>query len=243
MMPHELSVCDLTKHYADVVALSGVSFSAAEGQIFGLLGRNGAGKTTAIECIVGLRKPDSGSIHVCGIDAVADSRKVRQIIGVQLQSTALQDKITPREALKLFASFYAQPADVASLIEQFGLAEKADAHFDTLSGGQRQSLALALALVNRPKVLFLDEPTAGLDAHSRRQLHQTIRQVRDEGRTVLLTTHNIQEAGDLCDRIAILETGRIAAEGTPGELIGRAAELGCPPSLEDVFIKLTGGGR
>ena len=242
-MPHDLSVRDLTKGYADVAALAGVSFSVAEGQIVGLLGRNGAGKTTAIECIVGLRKPDSGSIQVCGIDAIAEPRKVRQIIGVQLQSTALQDKITPREALKLFASFYPEPAEVGSLIERFGLVEKADAHFDTLSGGQRQSLALALALVNRPKVLFLDEPTAGLDAHSRRQLHQTIRQVRDEGRTVLLTTHNIQEAGDLCDCIAILETGKIVADGSPAELIGRAAELGCPPALEDVFIKLTSGGR
>jgi ABC-2 type transport system ATP-binding protein len=236
-----LIVKELAKHYGPVAALSGIGFRVAEAEIFGLLGRNGAGKTTAIECIVGLRRPDGGSIHIHGIDALADRGNARQLIGVQLQSTALQDKITPREALNLFASFYSKPASVPELLERFALGGKADSYFATLSGGQRQSLALALALVNQPRVLFLDEPTAGLDAQARRQLHQTIRQMRDEGRTVLLTTHNIAEAHDLCDRIAILHQGKIVAEGTPAELIGRSDRAG--GTLEDVFIELTGDGR
>jgi ABC-2 type transport system ATP-binding protein len=242
-MPDALIVNELAKRYGTFLALSGVSFSVTQGHIFGLLGRNGAGKTTAIECVVGLRNPDSGSVQICGIDARANPKKIKELIGVQLQSTALQDKITPREALKLFASFYKNPHDVQSLIVRFSLMEKADAHFDTLSGGQRQSLALALAMVNQPRLVFLDEPTAGLDAPARRQLHETIRQIRADGRTILLTTHNIEEARELCDQIAILNGGGIVAQGTPQELVSKADKLGCPQTLEDVFIKLTSGGR
>jgi ABC-2 type transport system ATP-binding protein len=223
-MANDVIANDLTKHYGPSLALAGVSFSVGAGEIFGLLGRNGAGKTTAIECIVGLRDCDSGSVQLCGVDALQNSRQASELIGVQLQDTALQDKVTPREALGLFASFYAHPAKVGDLIERFGLTEKADAAFDTLSGGQRQRLALALALVNQPRVLFLDEPTAGLDPQSRRQLHEMIRGMRDEGRTVVLSTHYIEEAENLCDRLAIIDRGKIVAEGKPEELIAAARE-------------------
>ena len=225
-MSDELIVSNLLKRYGNVVALNGISFTVAAGGIFGLLGKNGAGKTTAIESVIGLRDADSGDIHVCGLDARTQRKQIRRLIGVQLQSTALQDKITPREALELFASFYSEPAQIPALIERFGLSEKADAHFDTLSGGQRQRLALALAFVNQPRVLFLDEPTAGLDAQSRRELQEMIRQIRGEGRTVLLSTHDLDEAEALCDKIAIIDRGRIIAAGTPKELIAASGGLG-----------------
>jgi ABC-2 type transport system ATP-binding protein len=218
-MPDELAVCDLVKRYPGTAGLDGVSFTVGAGEIFGLLGKNGAGKTTAIECIIGLRSPDSGTIHIAGVDAIAHRAQGRQQIGVQLQSTALHDKITPREAISLFASFYRAPADPRSLIHQFDLTEKADAAFDTLSGGQRQRLALALAFVNQPRILFLDEPTAGLDAQSRRQLQQLIASTQKQGRTVVLTTHDIDEAQSLCDRVAIIDRGKIVASGTPQQLI------------------------
>jgi ABC-2 type transport system ATP-binding protein len=220
-MPEELIVHDLQKSYGDCVALAGASFAVAAGEIFGLLGKNGAGKTTAMECIVGLRRPDGGSVQLHGIDALAHPRRIRPHIGVQLQATALQDRITPRQALRLFACFYPRAAAVERLIERFDLGEKADAPFDRLSGGQRQRLALALAFVHQPPLLFLDEPTAGLDAQSRRQLHEQIVQMRDEGRAVLLTTHDIAEAEQLCDRVAILHQGKIIADAPPEELIAR----------------------
>jgi ABC-2 type transport system ATP-binding protein len=215
-------VRDLRKRYGDVEAVRGVSFEVAEGQILGLLGPNGAGKTSALECVIGLRRPDAGQIHLCGIDALAEPERVKQHLGAQLQATALQDKITPREAIDLFRAFYDQPASTGELIERFSLAEKADAPFDSLSGGQRQRLALALAFVNRPTVLFLDEPTTGLDPQSRRELHESIRRLRTEGKTVLMTTHYIEEAHDLCDRIAIIDGGRIVATDTPANLIANS---------------------
>jgi ABC-2 type transport system ATP-binding protein len=224
-MPNDLIVSGLLKKYGDVTALAGVSFSVAQGEIFGLLGKNGAGKTTAIECIVGLRRPDAGAVELCEIDALAFPNRTKEKIGVQLQATALQDKITPREALGLFASFYHRPADVGSLLERFSLNEKADEHYDTLSGGQRQRLALALAFVNQPRVVFLDEPTAGLDAQTRRQLHEDIRRLRADGSTVILTTHYIEEAHALCDRIGIIDQGKIVADATPDQLIARASGL------------------
>lgn len=220
-MPDEVIVSDLVKHYGSIGALNGVSFSVGGGEIFGLLGRNGAGKTTAVECVVGLRRPESGAVRVHGFDAIQFPTKIKQFIGVQLQATALQDKITPREALKLFASFHRNSVAANSLMERFFLEEKADAPFNTLSSGQRQRLALALAFVNKPAVLFLDEPTAGLDAQSRRQLHETIRKMRADGHTVVLTTHYIEEAQELCDHIAILHHGRIVADGTPASLVAQ----------------------
>jgi ABC-2 type transport system ATP-binding protein len=217
-LPH-VSVRDLRKRYDGIEAARGVTFDVDSGEIFGLIGPNGAGKTTTIECIIGLREPDEGAIEVCGLDARRRPRDVKEKIGAALQTTALQDKITPREALALFGSFYSRRAEPQRLLDRFALADKADAAFDTLSGGQRQKLALALAFVNDPELVFLDEPTAGLDAQSRRELHGEIARMKHDGYTVLLTTHDIGEAEQLCDRIAIIDKGRIAATGTPRELV------------------------
>jgi ABC-2 type transport system ATP-binding protein len=217
-----LAVKDLRKSYGSVQAVRGISFEAHTGEIYGLLGPNGAGKTSTIECIIGLRAPDGGSVTVCELDALRYPRQVKQRIGVALQATALPDKITPREALRLFASFYERPVPIDDLITRFSLAEKADAKFETLSGGQKQRLAIALAVINDPDVLFLDEPTAGLDPQSRRELHEVIRHTRAAGKTVVLTTHYIEEAQQLCDRLAVVDGGRIIAGGTPAELIASA---------------------
>jgi ABC-2 type transport system ATP-binding protein len=221
-MSAEVHVTHLIKHYGALTAVNGVSLDVHAGEIFGLLGPNGAGKTTTIECILGLRVPDGGSITIDGIDAIAQPQRIKQIIGAQLQATALQDKLTPREALKFFGAFYRQAIKPSELIERFSLTEKADASFDSLSGGQKQRLALALAFVNNPRIIFLDEPTAGLDAQSRRDLHDDITQLKAEGKTLLLSTHYIEEAQRLCDRIAIINAGKILALGTPSELIARA---------------------
>lgn len=218
-MPHKVVVRNLKKRYGSLEAVRGVSFEVRDGEILGLLGPNGAGKTTTIECILGLREPDSGEIEICGIDARRRPREVKQLIGAALQTTALQDRITPTEALTLFGSFYRNRAEPAELLERFSLTEKADAAFDTLSGGQRQRLALALAFVNRPELVFLDEPTTGLDARARRDLHGDIRQMRADGHTLILTTHYIDEAEELCDRIAVIDRGWIITSGSPQELI------------------------
>jgi len=215
----------LTKRYGAVEALRGVSFEVASGEIFGLLGPNGAGKTTTVECILGLRRPDSGEIFLGEIDALAHPEAAKQRLGAQIQSASLQDLITPRQALKLFASFYCQAAPVERLIEQFALGEKADAPFASLSGGQKQRLFLALAFVNQPSVLLLDEPTVGLDPRARRELHHTILGLRAAGRAVLLSTHYLDEAEQLCDRIGIIDSGRIIAVGTPAELVARSTAL------------------
>jgi ABC-2 type transport system ATP-binding protein len=222
----KVQVHDLHKRYDGVHAARGVSFEIQEGEIFGLIGPNGAGKTTTVECVIGLREPDAGTIEVCGIDARRDPRAVKQKIGAALQTTALQDKITPREALALFGSFYRRRTGPQQLLERFSLTDKSDAPFDSLSGGQRQRLALALAFVNAPELVFLDEPTAGLDPHSRRELHAEIMRMKKDGHTVLLTTHYLDEAEALCDRIAIIHRGQIVASGTPRELVtGSRASL------------------
>ncbi len=226
-MASKLTVRNLKKSYGDYQAVRGVDFDIAEGEILGLLGPNGAGKTSTLECVIGLRRPDSGTIQICGMDALAEPEKVKELIGAQLQATALQDKITPREAIELFGAFYAKPAKTRDLIERFSLTEKADAPFDSLSGGQKQRLGLALAFVNNPQVLFLDEPTTGLDPQSRRELHGSIEKIRRDGCTVLLTTHYIEEAHQLCDRIAIIDQGQIIATGTPDSLIANAKTLPC----------------
>lgn len=215
-------VRDLARRYGAVEALRGVSFEVASGEIYGLLGRNGAGKTTALECVLGLRRPDRGTIEIGGIDALALPGRVKPLVGAQLQAATLQDKITPRQALRLFAAFYTEPANVGELLGRFALAEKADAPFDSLSGGQRQRLFLALAFVNRPRVVVLDEPTAGLDPQARRELHGAIEGLRADGVTVLLSTHDLAEARQLCDRIGILHGGRIVADATPAELVARS---------------------
>jgi ABC-2 type transport system ATP-binding protein len=213
------------KNYGALAAVDHVSLEVRAGEVFGLLGVNGAGKTTLLECALGLREPDAGGIRIGGIDARAEPAKVKQMIGAVLQSTALQDVITPREALDLFSAFYPRRVEQIApgvLLERFGLMDKGDSRFETLSGGERQRLALALAFVNDPRILFLDEPTAGLDPQVRRELHACIRRFREEGRAVFLTTHYIEEAHALCDRIAILHRGRIVASGTPDGLIARS---------------------
>ena len=224
-MSSKVVVQDLEKRYGGVHAAQRVSFEISDGEVFGLLGPNGAGKTTTLECVIGLREPDSGHIEVCGIDARRRPREVKQRIGAALQTTSLQPRITPREALRLFGSFYRVRADPAQLLERFALTDQADVAFDTLSGGQQQRLALALAFVNKPQLVFLDEPTAGLDAQTRRDLRGHIAGMKQQGQTVLLTTHDLAEAQDVCDRIAIIHRGRIVATGAPRELTARSGAM------------------
>jgi len=217
-----VSVVHLWKRYGPVDAVRGVSFDVEARSIFGLLGPNGAGKTTTLECILGLREPDSGTIRIHGLDGAVHAAQAKRLVGAQLQAAALQDKITPRQALDLFGAFYARRFASDELLDRFDLAAQADVPFATLSGGQRQRLFLALAVINRPTVLVLDEPTAGLDPQARRQLHALIRQMRSDGGTVLVSTHDLEEAGQLCDRVGIMDHGRIVALAAPAELIARA---------------------
>jgi ABC-2 type transport system ATP-binding protein len=222
-MSAKVIIQDLRKRYGAVEALRGVSLRVEDGEIFGLIGPNGAGKTTTVECVLGLREPDSGTIELCGIDARRHPRAAKRTVGAALQTTALQDKITPREALALFGAFYPAPASPEALLDRFSLSAKADAPFDSLSGGQRQRLALALAFVHQPDLVFLDEPTAGLDPQARRELHEEITGLKRDGQTVLLTTHDLAEAQTLCDHIAIIDRGRVIASGRPAELTARSA--------------------
>ncbi|MDE3180435.1 MAG: ABC transporter ATP-binding protein [Acidobacteriota bacterium] len=210
---------DLRKRYGSVEALRGINFEIQKGEVFGLLGPNGAGKTTAIEILEGLRRADSGTVQVCGFDPSREAAGLKQRIGAQLQSTVLPDKIRVEEALRLYAGFYSHSLPVAELVKRFGLEEKRRAYFEKLSGGQKQRLALALTMVNDPDLVLLDEPTAGLDAMVRREIYSLIEHLRSDGRTVLLTTHYIEEAERLCDRVAIVNGGQVIALGTPQELI------------------------
>jgi ABC-2 type transport system ATP-binding protein len=223
--PARVAVQALCKSYGPLRAVADVSFEIMAGEVFGLLGPNGAGKTTTVESIVGLLKPDAGAISICGLDPRGQSREVKQRIGVALQSTGLQDGITPREAIGSHAAFYRRTVQAAPLLQRFGLEAKADARVGTLSGGQRQRLALALAFVNDPEVVILDEPTVGLDPQIRRELHEQIRKMKREGRSVLLTTHDMDEASQLCDRIAVLNAGRIVALGAPADLVVRSCRV------------------
>jgi ABC-2 type transport system ATP-binding protein len=206
--PASVLIRDLAKRYGTVEALRGASFEVKAGEIFGLLGPNGAGKTTALECLLGLRRPDSGDIRIGEVDARESPQEAKRLVGAQIQGATLQDRITPRCALELFASFYAEAADVGELLSRFGLTAK-------------QRLFLALAFVNNPSVVVLDEPTSGLDPRSRRELHDVIVGMRESGRTVLLSTHDLHEAQGLCDRIGILDQGRIVGAATPEEFIAR----------------------
>lgn len=214
-----VEVRDLRKSYGKLDAVRGVSFTIPERTIFGLLGPNGAGKTSIIEMIEGLRVPDSGEVRVCGLRPIEDAMQVRQLLGAQLQTTPLPDKIRVREALELFASFYASPANVDELLGWVGLQAKASTYFQYLSGGEKQRVALGLALVGNPKMLFLDEPTTGLDAKIRRELHELILRVRDQGKSILISTHYIEEAERLCDLVGILDQGQLHAIGHPRQLI------------------------
>ena len=202
-------------------AVDGVTFHVARGEIFGLLGPNGAGKTTTMEMIEGLHPPDAGEIAVLGLDVRRSARTIKHRIGVQLQTAALYPQLTVRELLALFGSFYANQQSVDGLIADLDLGEKQDAKVKTLSGGQQQRLSVALALVNDPEVVFLDEPTTGLDPAARQSLWNVIRRLQGQGRTVLMTTHYMEEAEALCDRLAIMDHGRILDSGTTDELVGR----------------------
>ena len=213
-----LQVENLVKSYADVQAVRGVSFSVNEGEVFGLLGPNGAGKTTIVEILEGLRDPDGGRVAVCGLDPQRESEALKHEIGAALQATSLPDKMRVIEAIRLFASFYKRHRKPEELLKRFGLDEKRNAFYSKLSGGQKQRLALAMALVNDPRVCFLDEPTAGLDPQVRREIYDVIEELRREKKTVLLTTHYIEEAERLCDRVAIIDHGKVIALGTPREL-------------------------
>lgn len=217
-----IDIHGLVKRYGDFAAVDGVDLSVANEEIFGILGPNGAGKTTTLEMIEGLRSPDEGSITVAGLDAVRESDRVRPIIGVQLQTTALFEYLNAAELIELFAGLYEAPSSperVRALLGMVDLQEKAHSQVNTLSGGQRQRLSIALALVNQPRIVFLDEPTTGLDPGARRELWQMIREIRQAGTTVVLTTHYMEEAQVLCDRVAIMDRGRVIACDTPGALI------------------------
>lgn len=212
-----VEVSDLRKNYGDIKALDGISFSVSPGEIFGLLGPNGAGKTTALECLEGLRRPNSGRLRVMGIDPARELRRLVRLMGVQLQTGALPDHIGVAEALRLFCLYRGAAPDY-DLLERLGLDGKKAAQYHSLSTGQKRRLALALAIAHRPRVLFLDEPTAGLDVATRAVLHEMMRELRREGAAIVLSTHDMAEAEAMADRVAILLQGRIAASGTPREL-------------------------
>ncbi len=221
-MPAAIECRDLRKTYdGKVEAVRGLSLEIQPGECFGLLGPNGAGKTTTIEILEGLLDPTSGAVTILGHNWEKNSREVREWLGISLQETRLSEKLTVRETIELFASFYREPRSADEVLDDLQLGEKADAFVGKLSGGQRQRLAVATALVGNPRILFLDEPTTGLDPQSRRQLWEIIRNFQQGGGTVMLTTHYMDEAERLCDRLAIVDHGQIIAEGTPSELIDR----------------------
>ncbi|MCB9154302.1 MAG: ABC transporter ATP-binding protein [Caldilineae bacterium] len=219
-----IEVNDFRKTYGDFVAVDGISFQVQRGEIFGLLGPNGAGKTTTLESLEGLRVPDGGTLHVGGIDPTRDARKLRGVIGVQLQASGLPESISPAEAMRFFCA-YQKIAPRYDLLDRIGLAEKRNAAYGELSTGQKRRLSLALAVAHNPAVLFLDEPTAGLDVASRAELHSMLREMRSADTTILLATHDMAEAEALSDRVAILLNGQIATIGTPMEITATGSGL------------------
>ncbi|MFE9451275.1 ABC transporter ATP-binding protein [Streptomyces sp. NPDC006739] len=222
-MPSVIEVTDLRKAYGGRTVVDGLSFAVEEGEIFGILGPNGAGKTTTVECVEGLRVPDAGRVRVTGLDPVADHEDLARVLGAQLQQSELQAKLTVREALELYAALYSRPADWRVLAERLGLTDRLSTRFGKLSGGQKQRLFIALALVGNPRIVVLDELTTGLDPRARRDTWQLIEDIRAQGVTVLLVTHFMEEAQRLCDRIAVIDKGRVAALDTPAGLIRRSA--------------------
>jgi ABC-2 type transport system ATP-binding protein len=246
-MPAMVEVRDLRKSYGPVEAVRGISFEVGRGEVFGLLGPNGAGKTTTVEILEGLRSADGGTAVVAGVDVRADPAGVKDRIGVQLQSSAFPEHFTAKEMVELFAVFYRRRVDALALLRTVGLEDKARQPAEKLSGGQRQRLSIAVAMVNDPQVLFLDEPTTGLDPQARRNLWDLVREIQGRGTTVLLTTHYMDEAEVLCDRVAIMDGGRILELDTPRRLIGQLLDRGFSKpviqqqaDLEDVFLDLTG---
>jgi len=217
-----IEVNNLEKKYGDVKAVDGVSFGVAQGEVFGILGPNGGGKTTTIEMIEGLRKPNAGSIKVCDIDALKEPRRIKELIGVQLQATSLYDNIRVKEAIDLFGSYYKKSIPSEQIMEEVSLTEKKNSQVSKLSGGQKQRLSVGLALVNDPEVIFLDEPTTGLDPQARHNLWSIVEKLRDRGKTIVITTHYMEEAEQLCHRLAIIDRGKIIAMDTPDNLINKA---------------------
>ena len=217
-MQTAISVKSLRKSYGTNEAVRGIDFEVQEGEVFGLLGPNGAGKTTTVEILEGLRPRTSGDVKVLGYDPALQSRELKDKIGICLQATNLPDKITVRESLMMFAAFYSHSIDCDKLIDRLQLGDKRNAYYKSLSGGQKQRVALALALVNEPTLVFLDEPTTGLDPQVRLEIHSLIQELKDAKRTLVLTTHYIEEAERLCDRVAIIDQGQIIASGSPREL-------------------------
>jgi ABC-2 type transport system ATP-binding protein len=238
---------DLRKRYGDLQAVDGVSFEIAEREVFGILGPNGAGKTTTLEMLEGMRPIDSGAAVVDGIDVSQDPRAVKARIGIQLQASSFFDQLNLVELLELFGHLYERTVDARALLADVELTDKARSQVATLSGGQKQRFSIAAALVNEPRVLFLDEPTTGLDPQARHHLWGLVRRIRDRGHTVVLTTHYMEEAEELCDRVAIMDRGKIVALDSPqrlvDQLVGRGfskARVERLANLEDVFLDLTG---
>jgi len=219
-----IEVRDFRKRYGDFTAVDGIAFAVAPGEIFGLLGPNGAGKTTTLECLEGIRSPDSGTLRVAGIDPTRDRRALRSVIGVQLQSSGMPESITPDEAMKLFCAYH-RATPRYDLLDRLGLGGKRKAQFHELSTGQQRRLALALAAAHEPRVVFLDEPTAGLDVQTRVELHHLMRELKAAGTTIVLATHDMAEAEEMADRVAILLQGRIVTVGTPIEITATGAGL------------------
>ena len=245
-METAVKVSNLVKRYADLIAVNDISFSVGSGEIFGLLGPNGAGKTTTVEMIEGLRRPDGGAIEVCGIDALQNRDQIKEIIGVQLQSTTLYDKIKVREAIDLFGGYYRKSLPVEQLLELVSITDKQDSYVAKLSGGQKQRVALALALVNDPQVVFLDDPSTGLDPQARRNVWDMVEGLKKQGKTVILTTHYMEEAEHLCDRVGIVDHGKIIALDSPRNLIETsdlesAVEVTCKDeNVLEIMQKLDG---
>jgi ABC-2 type transport system ATP-binding protein len=242
-----ITVQNLRKTFGATVAVDNVSLTVRRGEIVGILGPNGAGKTTTVETLAGLTRPDAGQVEILGHDPQRDPAAVRQVLGIQLQESRLPAKIRVEEALRLYASFYPDPADVDELITLLGLEEKRRTAFDDLSGGQQQRLSIALALIGRPQVVVLDELTTGLDPRGRRETWALVERVRDSGVTVLLVTHFMDEAEHLCDRIVVIDAGRVVAEGTPAQLTAADAEpslrlrlpAGAPAGIDELLRSLS----
>ena len=242
-----IQVHDLRKSYGDLKAVDGISFGVSAGEVFGILGPNGAGKTTTVEILEGMRAPDSGIAVVNGIDVQKDPRAVKKIIGIQLQSSAFFDRLSLVEILDVMASLYHRQIDALVLLRDVELDDRSDALFKELSGGQKQRFSVASTLVNDPILLFLDEPTTGLDPQARRHMWELVQRFKSEGRTVLLTTHYMEEAEELCDRVAIMDHGKIVAMDRPAALVDSLLTRGFQKertenlaNLEDVFLDLTG---
>ncbi len=238
---------ELRKQYEDITALDGISFEVRRGEVFGMLGPNGAGKTTTIEILEGMRDADSGEAIINGINVKDDPRAVKAIIGVQLQQNAFFDNLKLAEIVDLYARLYKAKIDPVEILSRVGLDNRKNARYAHLSGGQKQRLSIAVALVNDPVVLFLDEPTTGLDPQARRQVWALVNKISENGATIMLTTHYMEEAEELCDRVAVIENGKIIALDTPDNLIDQLLETGFKPekrvreaTLDDVFLNLTG---